>query len=50
MTHVQNIVDKFKTKRNEVKEALEPHYGSIIYNPFDSGSFKKHTAIKQNLI
>ncbi|MCB0745285.1 MAG: nucleotidyltransferase, partial [Ignavibacteriae bacterium] len=45
MTHVQNLVDKFKTKRNEVKEALESHYGSNIYNPFDSGSFKKHTAI-----
>lgn len=45
MTHVQNLVDKFKTKRNEVKEALESHYGSNIYNPFNSGSFKKHTAI-----
>lgn len=45
MTHVQNLVDKFKTKRNEVKQALTNHYGSDIYNPFDSGSFKKHTAI-----
>ena len=45
MTHVQNLVDKFKTKRNEVKEALEANYGSEIYSPFDSGSFKKHTAV-----
>ncbi|WP_127136007.1 nucleotidyltransferase [Flagellimonas oceanensis] len=45
MTHVQNLVDKFKEKRNEVKQALANHYGSDIYYPFDSGSFKKHTAI-----
>ncbi|MAP53889.1 MAG: nucleotidyltransferase [Altibacter sp.] len=45
MKHVQNLVDKFKTKRNEVKEALEAHYGSNIYYSFDSGSFKKRTAI-----
>tara|TARA_R110002049_G_C9172462_1_gene562048 strand:+ start:462 stop:1424 length:963 start_codon:yes stop_codon:yes gene_type:complete len=45
MSHVQNLVEKFKSRRNEIKEALQSHYGSNIYNPFDSGSFKKHTAI-----
>ncbi|MGJ5641522.1 SMODS domain-containing nucleotidyltransferase [Formosa sp. S-31] len=45
MNHVQNLVDKFKTKRNEVKESLKSHYGTNIYTVFDSGSFKKHTAI-----
>lgn len=45
MSHLQNLVDKFKSKRNEVKEALKASYESNIYNPFDSGSFKKHTAI-----
>lgn len=47
MSHVQNLVAKFKTKRNEVKEAVKSHYGSDIYNLFDSGSFKKHTAINK---
>lgn len=45
MAHIQNLVDKFKLKRDEVKAALQENYGSDIYNPFDSGSFKKHTSI-----
>ncbi len=45
MSHVEDLVNKFKSKRDEVKDALTSHYGSQIYSPFDSGSFKKHTAI-----
>ncbi len=45
MAHIQDLVDKFKLKRDEVKAALQENYGSDIYSPFDSGSFKKHTAI-----
>ena len=45
MSHVEELVNKFKAKRDEVKTALSDKYGSDIYSPFDSGSFKKHTAI-----
>lgn len=45
MSKIQDLVDKFKSKRDEVKSALLEEYGSVIYSPFDSGSFKKHTAI-----
>lgn len=45
MSHIDNLISKYKTKRNEIKIALEEHYSDNIYNPFDSGSFAKHTAI-----
>ncbi|MEH6763836.1 MAG: nucleotidyltransferase [Aequorivita antarctica] len=45
MSHIDNLVTKFKDKRDEVKTALQNNYGADIYTPFDSGSFKKHTAI-----
>ncbi len=45
MSHVEELVNKFKAKRDEVKTTLQDKYGSDIYSPFDSGSFKKHTAI-----
>mgnify|MGYP001354657023 FL=1 len=45
MSKIQDLVNKFKSKRDEVKSALLENYGSKIYAPFDSGSFKKHTAI-----
>ncbi len=45
MSHIEKLIDKYKTKRNEVKEAIEEHYSSDIYNPINSGSFAKHTAI-----
>lgn len=47
MSKIQDLVDKFKSKRDEVKSALLEEYGSTIYSPFDSGSFKKHTAINK---
>ncbi len=45
MSHIEDLVKKFKNKRDVVKEALNNKYSSDIYSPFDSGSFKKHTAI-----
>lgn len=45
MSKIDNLVGEFKSKRDDVKSALLQHYASKIYSPFDSGSFKKHTAI-----
>ncbi|WP_299336786.1 nucleotidyltransferase [uncultured Psychroserpens sp.] len=45
MTHIESLVDKFKIKRTEIKEKLEQNYEDKIYSPFNSGSWKKHTAI-----
>lgn len=45
MANEKDLVDKHISKRNEVKEELEKEYGSKIYNPFNSGSYAKHTAI-----
>ena len=45
MSKIEGLVNKFKAKRDDVKSALSEHYGDNIYYPFDSGSFKKHTAI-----
>lgn len=45
MKHIQEEVDAFKAKADEVKEKLENHYGTDVYYIFRSGSFAKHTAI-----
>ncbi len=45
MSHIEKLVDKYKTKRNEVKETIEEYYSSDIYSPINSGSFAKRTAI-----
>lgn len=45
MFHIDELVGKYKVKRNEIKEALEEKYSTNIYSPFNSGSFAKHTAI-----
>lgn len=45
MKHISTIVDKFKQKRDELKEALEEEFKDKIYSPKNSGSFAKHTAI-----
>jgi hypothetical protein len=39
------LLDKFKQKRNEVKELLEANYKDRLYTPFNSGSYAKNTAI-----
>lgn len=45
MKHIQDKVDAFKAKVNEVKQKLSDHYGTDAYPAFQSGSFAKHTAI-----
>lgn len=45
MSHIMELVDKFKLRREEIKEALEERYAKDIYSPINSGSFAKHTAI-----
>lgn len=45
MAHINDLLDKYKEKRKEVKEALEEKYKENIYSPINSGSYAKHTAI-----
>ena len=45
MSHIDELVSKFKDKRDEVRKELQTNYGSKIYTPLNSGSFAKHTAI-----
>jgi hypothetical protein len=45
MAHIDDLLNKYKTKRDEIKEALEKKYSDNIYSPFNSGSFAKYTAI-----
>lgn len=41
-------ISAYRRERNRIKEALESHYGSRMYNPLNSGSYAKHTAINTN--
>ena len=45
MKHIEELINTYRTKRNEIKLFLNEQYGSHIYEPFNSGSYKKHTAI-----
>lgn len=45
MSHIDELVSKFKDKRDEVRKELQTNYGSKIYTQLNSGSFAKHTAI-----
>lgn len=45
MSHIDALVSKYKSKRNEIKDAIKERYSGRVYDPIDSGSFKKHTAI-----
>lgn len=45
MSHIDVLLKKYESRRDEVKDALEVAYSNNIYSPFNSGSFKKHTAI-----
>src|SRR5690625_7166677 len=42
---IEDIIKKYKTRRDEIKEDLKEKFNSKAYNPFNSGSFAKHTAI-----
>lgn len=41
----ENLLNKFKEKRDIIKDLLRERFGEDIYSPFNSGSFAKHTAI-----
>ncbi len=45
MSYIDDLVIKYKNKRDTVKEAIESKYGTNIYAPMNSGSFAKYTAI-----
>lgn len=41
----EGLLDKFKEKRDTIKDSLKERFGDNLYSPFNSGSFAKHTAI-----
>ncbi|HRI21384.1 MAG TPA: hypothetical protein PLA68_10520, partial [Panacibacter sp.] len=43
----QKLLDKFIEKRDKVKTALQDKYGSNLYDPFNSGSYAKNTAVNK---
>lgn len=45
MSHVNDLLKKYMAKRQKIKECLEQEYSKSIYNPMNSGSYAKHTAI-----
>lgn len=45
ITKEENLLEKHRAKKKEVKEALEEKYLGDIYAPFNSGSYAKNTAI-----
>lgn len=45
MSHISSLLDKYRERRQEIKEVIEEKYGSDIYSPLNSGSYAKHTAI-----
>jgi len=45
MSHINDLLDKYRDKRKSIKEALEENYKDKIYSPLNSGSYAKHTAI-----
>lgn len=46
MTHVDDLLDKYKKKRDEIKDALEEKFkNEIVTRAINSGSYAKHDAI-----
>lgn len=45
MIHIEDLLTKYKTQRDEIKKTLVEEYSSNIYSVFNSGSFAKHTGI-----
>ena len=43
----QSLLDKHKTKRDEIIAALKEKYGLDMYDPFNSGSYAKNTAVNK---
>ncbi|SUC03279.1 Uncharacterised protein [Pasteurella canis] len=38
MKHIEELINTYRTKRDEIKQFLNEQYGSKIYEPFNSGS------------
>ncbi|ATA94866.1 MULTISPECIES: nucleotidyltransferase [Capnocytophaga] len=45
MSKEEDLLNKHRSKKTQIKEALEKKYSSNIYSPFNSGSYAKNTAI-----
>lgn len=45
MKHVNETLERYRARRKEIRDFLINEYGSNIYEPFNSGSYKKFTAI-----
>lgn len=45
ITKEEVLLDKYRKKNKEVKEALEKKYSDGMYSPFNSGSYAKNTAV-----
>lgn len=45
MAHIDELLSKYQDKRQEIKEFIESKYKRKLYNPINSGSYAKHTAI-----
>lgn len=43
----QDLLNKHVAKRNEIVTSLKDKYESDLYDPFDSGSYAKHTAVNK---
>ena len=41
----EDLLNKYKGKNQQVKDDLKAEYGDKLYQPFNSGSYAKHTAI-----
>lgn len=44
MSKIEGIVVKHRERRDEISQAIREKYGTQSYDPFQSGSFAKHTA------
>ncbi|MDN3596806.1 nucleotidyltransferase [Zunongwangia endophytica] len=45
MSHISSLLNKYRDKRQLIKEAIEEKHRNQIYSPLNSGSYAKHTAI-----
>lgn len=45
MKHVNETLERYRAKRREIRDFLNSEYGTNTYEPFNSGSYKKFTAI-----
>lgn len=44
MDKIEGLIASHKERRDEITQVIKKKYGAIAYDPFQSGSFAKHTA------